>query len=176
MGGVFADENSRELFSFTTPTDSRQWQPVNDGVMGGRSVGQFEITNDETMKFFGTLSLKNNGGFASVRSRASKLNLTKGDQLVMRVRGDGRNYTFNLYVPTRRIAFSYREEFETKKDEWVEVVLPLEQFKATSFGRELRNQSLDPATVSGIGILLGDKKEGPFVLEIDWIKVQSGSE
>ena len=58
----------------------------------------------------------------------------------------------------------------------MEVVLPLEQFKATSFGRELRNQSLDPATVSGIGILLGDKKEGPFVLEIDWIKVQSGSE
>jgi monofunctional biosynthetic peptidoglycan transglycosylase len=172
---AFADENYRDLFSFTEPTNSQQWQAVNDGVMGGRSVGKFEITDEQTMKFFGELSLKNNGGFASVRTKAAKLNLTQGDQLVLRVRGDGRKYTFNLYIPTRRIAFSYRVEFETKKDEWVEVVLPLEKFKATSFGRELRNQSLDPATVSGVGILLGDKKEGPFVLEIDWIKVQSAS-
>ena len=38
-----------------------------------------------------------------------------------------------------------------------------------------RNQPLDPSDVNGLGILLGDKKAGPFELEIDWIKVDRTS-
>jgi hypothetical protein len=37
--------------------------------MGGVSEGKFKITDKKTMEFFGTLSLENNGGFASVRTR-----------------------------------------------------------------------------------------------------------
>jgi monofunctional biosynthetic peptidoglycan transglycosylase len=69
------------------------------------------------------------------------------------------------------MAFSYRAKFRTRKDEWTEVRIPLEKFVATSFGRVVSNQPLDPSEVNGLGILLGDKKAGPFKLEIDWIKV-----
>ena len=161
----------RKLFNFDTPDTSKQWQTVNDGVMGGRSEGRFRITDNKTLEFFGTLSLENNGGFASVRSRSTKLDLKEGDTLVVRLRGDGRKYNFNLYVPRRSTAFSYRADFETKKDEWIEVEIPLEKFVATSFGQVVRNQPLDPSEVTGIGIVLGDKKAGAFKLEVEWIKI-----
>ncbi len=54
---------------------------VNDGVMGGVSEAKFKISDKKTMEFFGTLSLANNGGFASVRTKAKKLGLEKGDSL-----------------------------------------------------------------------------------------------
>ena len=65
--------------------------------MGGRSNGRFKINDDKKMEFFGMLSLENNGGFASVRARGAKLGLEKDDVIVARVRGDGRQYNFNLY-------------------------------------------------------------------------------
>ena len=167
---VLADDDPATLFDFSKPDAAKQWQTINDGVMGGRSDGRFKINEHKNMEFFGTLSLANNGGFASVRSSGSNLGLVKSDAIVARVRGDGREYNLNLYTPSRRIAFSYRATFETRKDEWIEVRVPLEDFVATSFGRVIGNQALDPGEVNGLGILLGDKKAGPFKLEVEWIK------
>jgi len=41
---------------------------VNDGVMGGVPDGRFRVTERQTLECYGTLSLENNGGFASVFS------------------------------------------------------------------------------------------------------------
>lgn len=166
-----AEQRERTLFDFEDGSRSN-WRTVNDGVMGGRSVGRYQVTDSDALEFFGTLSLANNGGFASVRSRGNRLGLEPGDSLVLRVRGDGRKYSLNLYTPTRRMAFSYRAEFQTKRDTWIEIALPLDRFYATSFGRRVRS-TLKPADVSGVGIVLGDKKAGPFKLQVDWIKVRS---
>ena len=175
MSSRTAEDGGRILFSFDNSEAAAQWQTTNDGVMGGRSDGRFKINEKKNMEFFGTLSLENNGGFASVRARGSNLGLEKGDSIVARVRGDGREYSLNLYTPSRRMAYSYRSNFRTQKDEWIEVRIPLDKFVATSFGRVVRNQSLDPSDVNGLGILLGDKKPGPFELEIDWIKADTSS-
>ena len=167
------EEKDRVLFSFEEKNAAQQWQSVNDGVMGGRSDGRMKITDNKTLEFIGTLSLENNGGFASVRTRPSKLGLKKNDTLVARVRGDGREYAFNLYTQSRSTAFSYRANFQTKKDEWVEVELPLDKFIATSFGQVVQNQPLDADAISGLGILLVDKKAGTIKLELEWIKVRT---
>jgi NADH dehydrogenase [ubiquinone] 1 alpha subcomplex assembly factor 1 len=172
---VMAADEDRVLFEFGTPDAANEWQTVNDGVMGGASEGRFKISAEKTLDFLGTLSLENNGGFASVRSKPTKLNLEAGDTLVARVRGDGREYSMNLYTARRQAAFSYRALFNTKKDEWIVVSIPLDKFQATSFGRVVRDQSLDPGEVNGLGILLGDKKAGPFKLEVEWIKVRRPS-
>lgn len=165
--------DGRMLFKFDRQTDAKAWKTVNDGVMGGRSIGRFKLTNKGTMKFYGTLSLKNNGGFASVRTKSDKLSLAKGDSLVVRVRGDGRKFSLNLYPKARLTAFAFRAEFQTKKDKWIEIRIPLDKFVATSFGRVVKEFRLNPRKINGIGFLLGDKKAGPFELEIDWIKVQN---
>ena len=129
------------------------------------------MTRDKTLEFFGNLSLENNGGFASTRTRAGKLDLSPYDALVFKVRGDGRTYYFNIHFPTQQIAFSYRAKFTTEKDKWQEIRIPLKDFRATSFGEEVSDAApLDPKNIQAIGFLLSDKKAGPFKLEVEWIK------
>jgi len=173
---VMADDTSKVLFDFTGAEAAKEWQTVNDGVMGGVSEGKFKITDQKTLEFFGTLSLENNGGFASVRTKAKKLGLEKGDTLIARVRGDGREYSMNLYLNKPLIAFSYRAAVQTKKNEWIEVKLPLDKFEATSFGRPVKDAgAVKPEEINALGFMLGDKKAGPFKVEVEWIKVQSES-
>ena len=170
---VMAEEKPEVLFDFTNPDAAKEWQTVNDGVMGGVSEGKLKITAEKTLEFFGTLSLENNGGFASVRTKAKKLNLEKGDTLVAKVRGDGREYSLNLYVKKPLIAFSYRAMVQTKKDEWIEIKVPLDKFEATSFGNLVKDAGpVNPTEVNAVGFLLGDKKAGPFKLEVEWIRVK----
>jgi monofunctional biosynthetic peptidoglycan transglycosylase len=167
-----ANEPTRVLFDFDTSDAIRQWSTVNDGVMGGVSDGRCRFTEEGCMDFYGNLSLKNNGGFASVRSRPMDLQLAEGDVIVVRVRGDGRQYYLNVRVPTYRIAFSYRASFQTKAGEWQEIRIPLRSLRATSFGRQIPNASpVDASDVNSIGFLLADKMPGSFGLKVDWIKV-----
>lgn len=170
-------QTMQEMFSLNSSSDVSRWQIVNDGVMGGRSSSQASMvrtsSGTQAMRFAGNLSLANNGGFASVRSRPkASLGLNADDTIVIRVRGDGRRYTFNLYTPDRRTAFSYQLEFVTAAGEWSEVRLPVNGFVAHSFGRRVSGMSLDPTRVQSVGILLGDKRPGSFELLIDWIRVE----
>ena len=63
------------LSSFEKPDSERSWTSVNDGVMGGISRGGFKRTEQKTLLFSGELSLENNGGFASIRTKPRTLNL-----------------------------------------------------------------------------------------------------
>ena len=173
VASLMADDTQRTLFDFSGADSAKEWQTVNDGVMGGVSDGRFKITDAKTMEFFGTLSLANNGGFASVRTKPKNLGIEQGDALVAKVRGDGREYMLNLYPNRQRVAYSYRAAMQTKKDQWIEVKIPLDTFEATSFGRIVTNAgAVKPAEINSIGFMLGDKKAGPFKLEIEWIKVE----
>ncbi len=170
---ALADEPNL-LFDFTRADAASEWQTVNDGVMGGVSEGNFRVTA-KRLEFFGTLSLENNGGFTSVRTKAKKIGLEHGDTLVARIRGDGREYSLNLYVNKPLMAFSYRTVVQTKKDTWIEVKAPLDKFEATSFGRVVKDAgAVKPEDVNAVGFLLGDKKAGPFKLEVAWIKRAGG--
>jgi monofunctional biosynthetic peptidoglycan transglycosylase len=170
---VMADDTLQLLFDFTRVDAAKEWQTVNDGVMGGVSDGKFQITDAKTMEFFGTLSLANNGGFASVRTKPKNLGLEKGDTVVAKVQGDGREYMLNLYPNKQRVAYSYRATVQTKKDEWIEVKIPLDKFEATSFGNVVKNAgAINPAEINALGFMLGDKKAGPFKLDVEWIRVE----
>jgi len=88
-------DNAMTLMDFT-PRDLTAWNAVNDGVMGGLSRSYLRRTNQETAVFGGTVSLENNGGFASVRSRVPASDLSAFTGLAVRVRGDGRTYQLRL--------------------------------------------------------------------------------
>ena len=168
---LHAEEGEQMLLSFDKPEAAKQWRTINDNVMGGVSEGKSRITEEKTLEFYGSLSLENNGGFASVRSEAIKLDLDKHGGVVLRVRGDGRPYYCNLHVPTLMPAFSYRAKFDPQKAQWQEIRIPWEDFQATAFGRKLESKSsLEPSKVNAIGFLIADKKAGPFRLEVEWIK------
>jgi NADH dehydrogenase [ubiquinone] 1 alpha subcomplex assembly factor 1 len=161
----------RIIFDFDAENSSGDWVAVNDGVMGGVSDGRVRITDEGFLEFAGSVSLENNGGFASIRSRSEKTDLGEFDGLLIRVRGDGKQYDFNLRTDVPIMAGSYRLKFETADQVWQEVFLPFAGFEATSFGRVIRNvPTLDPAKIRSMGFMISDKQEGAFKLEVDWIR------
>ena len=159
----------KSLFDFTRATNAA-WPVVNDDVMGGVSTSSFRITNGLAV-FRGEVSLENNGGFASVRSLPSRLDLNGADGFVIRVRGDGRRYKFTARMDSSFDSAIYQCAFTTKQGEWAEYWLPLKDFVASFRGRVLTDvPPLNPAKVISVGFLISDQQAGPFQLEVAWIK------
>lgn len=156
--------------------DSLGWRVVDDGVMGGLSKGKIQISDDGVLTFSGKLSLENNGGFSSLRTDDLKMNLAGADGLVARVKGDGRTYQmrFSTEARFRGMEVSFKADFKTEKGEWTEIKVPFDQFKGSFRGMSLSKEKFDPGKIRRVGLLLGDKKQGPFELQVDWIRTYGG--
>lgn len=176
LAGSESDEpasvkSSEFVLEFEDPETEPEWRSVNDGVMGGLSQGD-GATKDGVMVFSGTLSLENNGGFSSVRTKSGLHDFTGAEGIALRVKGDGRTYQLRLSTDARHRGslISYQRKFETKAGEWTEVKVPFEEMKPGWRGQMLSGHVLDFSKVSQLGILIGDKREGDFRLEVDWMK------
>lgn len=154
------------IVSFEHLDSAENWYVVNDGVMGGVSEGVVSLSNKSTLLFSGKLSLKNNGGFSSIRSKLGKEDLSSMDGLIVRARGDGRSYYLNLYTSRLGSAASYRAALPTSGKDVEEIVIPFSLFQLTRFGRKISGRPLNTGNIQSIGFTLADSKEGPFNLEI----------
>jgi uncharacterized surface protein with fasciclin (FAS1) repeats len=167
---AMAQSNPASNLEFDSGT--KGWQTVLDGVMGGRSTGRIAAGEGGTLRFTGELSLENNGGFSQIRTAVPEGTFAGATGLVLRVKGDGRTYQCDIRSSRLRLmAGGYQKDFTTKSGEWIEVEIPFDQCVANSFGQRVRNApELDPASIESVGITLGDKREGPFAIEVDWIR------
>ncbi|MBU6247975.1 MAG: DUF4380 domain-containing protein [Xanthomonadaceae bacterium] len=163
----------RMLMQFAPEPQEPRWIAVNDGVMGGRSSGGPAIV-DGVLQFSGSLSLANNGGFSSVRSVGRDFDLGDVTAVVLRVRGDGRRYQLRLATDARErgLPVSYGASFDTRAGEWTEVRVPLASLQPSVRGTPLEGPPLDPSRVREIGLLIADRREGPFALSVDWIAAE----
>jgi hypothetical protein len=167
MKTVMASE--KPWFDFTQTTNVT-WQVVNDDVMGGISTSSFRITNGVAV-FSGRVSLENNGGFASVRTLPTRFELGEASGFALRVRGDGRRYKFTARMDTSFDGPLYQQAFTTKRGEWQELHLPLNDFVPTFRGRVLPGEApLDLRKLTSVGFLISDQQDGAFQLEVAWIK------
>jgi NADH dehydrogenase [ubiquinone] 1 alpha subcomplex assembly factor 1 len=158
------------LFDFSTEQALDDWTSINDAVMGGVSAGRLESTGNGTAKFTGFVSLENDGGFASVRSRPGRYDLGGYSGLRLRIRGDGRHYKVNLKTDLGADGILYRAIVETRENEWQVPRLPFEEFLPTFRGRFVQQAPrLDPSCVTSLGVMISDRQAGPFCLEIAWI-------
>lgn len=166
----------KTIASFGNADSLESWTSVNDGVMGGVSKGGFTRSGEGTLLFTGDLSLANNGGFASIRMQPGEFGLTGTSEIVVKTRGDGRTYWVDLRVSNQMSASSYRAFLPTTAGEWKETLIPFTDFKLQSFGRELPSKPINPASITSVGFTLADKKEGPFSLEIEYIKASAAAD
>jgi len=170
-GAAVRPKQHRVIFEFNGSDSGGLWISINDGVMGGVSKGGFRINDAGILEFMGVVSLENNGGFASIRSRPGTYDLSGYEGLLVRVRGDGKRYACNIRTDFEIMAGSYQQRFETKKNEWQEIALPFREFVATSFGQVMRDApKLDTAKIRSLGFTISDKQAGPFQLQVDWIR------
>jgi len=66
---------------------------------------------------------------------------------------------------------AFGSSFDTVEGQWTTVELPLTSFEPTFRGYRPRSTSpVDPADVGQFGLMLTDKQEGGFRLEIDWVR------
>ena len=160
----------RTLFDFSIVSGDDGWQILNDGVMGGVSISRFEIIGGLAV-FQGTVSLANNGGFASVRSPLIPPRLCGCDTFVLRVRGDGHRYKFTVRMQSSFDSAIYQSVFAPAPAAWEELRLPFADFVPTFRGRTLTGEPpLNPAGIVSVGFLISEKQAGPFRLEIAWIQ------
>lgn len=151
------------LTDFDSAPGDIRWRTVNDTVMGGRSRGGFRI-DDGTLQFRGSTNT-NGGGFSSIRSVPAALALA-GDGLTLRLRGDGRVYTFRLASSAMRA--TWWAEFPTT-GEWETIFVPFEAFTPRWRGMRLKGPALRAGRVDALGLMIYDKRDGPFALDVDWI-------
>lgn len=168
-----SDTDSRKpgqpLFTFTGPEPS--WYTVNDNVMGGISTSSVRIDPDsEKLTFSGSVSLENNGGFASTRSDWVSYNLQGYDGILMRVFGDGNVYRFRIRTALTGPEVAYTALFETKAGTWQDVYIPFTDMIPTYRGFIVNSAGpIDPSAIRSFGLMVSDKQQGEFKLAVDWI-------
>ena len=158
----------RILYDFQNLKQQQTWFPLNDDIMGGVSSGKFSFSKD-VLTFSGKLSLENKGGFASIRSKTDAMDLAATKKFKLRIKGDGKDYHFNISSSNFVADPGFQAKFETKKGEWKEIELSLCDF-SPAFGSRSSKSDLDMSKVKIMGLIISNKQAGPFKIEVDWIK------
>ena len=160
------DKGVLMLTDFTTETPDLGWYVQNDNVMGGRSQGGFETRPGEL--YFAGSTNTNGGGFSSIRTAPFQLDLSEYAGIRLRLKGDGRTYTWQLQTDARwrgrRV--SYWADFETRAGEWDTVDIPFADFFPQWRGFKLEGPELDPGQIREMGLYIYDKKDGRFELRL----------
>ena len=165
---ALAESPKKTLIDFSKVKES-DWQAVNDNVMGGISAGQFKI-NHQIGLFRGSLSLENNGGFASIRHILKSNPMKEETHIQLRVKGDGRTYQFRVRDNSRFDTVAFKYDFKTTPDQWLDILIPIASMTSTFRGRHLPNYTAPKASeIKQLGFLIADKTAGAFQLEISSI-------
>eukprot|EP00698_Gefionella_okellyi_P009306 TRINITY_DN2360_c0_g1_i2.p2 TRINITY_DN2360_c0_g1~~TRINITY_DN2360_c0_g1_i2.p2 ORF type:complete len:109 (-),score=13.96 TRINITY_DN2360_c0_g1_i2:160-486(-) len=90
---------------------------------------------------------------------------------MVRIRGDGRTYIVNMRTKS---LFPQEDVFQCflqqRENEWTNVLIPMDRFMLTWRGFVRGQSELQADAVDVIGIMLADRKEGPFSLAIESVK------
>jgi hypothetical protein len=145
------------------------WTTVNDPVMGGQSTSSTAF-GDGGLVFSGSLSLANNGGFASARSpENADIGRKAAGANAFRVRATGDGKTYLLKAGAAGQPYSYVQRFSTQAGVERDYDLPVRDFEPV--GMRLNPapdapRTLDPSTLSQVAIYILDKQQGPFTITV----------
>ena len=162
--------SSHIIFDFNKNSSISNWIVVDDVVMGGKSNGNFQLNKNGKGVFSGKISLDNNGGFSSVRYGFNKLNIEKFKSIVLKIKGDGKNYQFRIKHKSSDYA-SYITSFSSS-GEWQEIEIPLNSMYPSFRGRKLDEPNFSHKSIEEVTFLIANKKNEEFILLIDKIELR----
>lgn len=157
------------ITDFSSPSETRSWRIVDDVVMGGRSSGEFSISDEGHGVFSGEISLENNGGFSSVRHWPGDIPVNSNSTIRIRLKGDGKIYQFRI-KHNRQYEYSYVHEFSTS-GEWQDIEIPVEEMYPVYRGRKLNRPNFSYDSMEELIFLIGNGRPETFRLLIDKIEL-----
>lgn len=183
-------EQTKVLWEFRSQEDLNKWVISSDVEIGGKSEVYLKLgRNNQAALLYGTINTEvprdgetKYSGYCSMRAkppvgsfaRKKYYDWSNFNSLYLRVRGDGRPWMVNIYTDPY---FSHQKDdlysyfmFTRGGPYWEEIKIPFSKFFLSSRGRVQDQQHpvwLDK--ISTLGFTIGDKVDGPFQLEIDFI-------
>ncbi|KAM6913015.1 complex I intermediate-associated protein 30, mitochondrial [Xenentodon cancila] len=185
-------EQNRVVWEFRGPESLGEWTLSSDKEIGGQSEVHLKLSrNNNTCFLYGTLCSTpprdgetRYSGYCSMRLKQPQKSFDRKkhhdwssfNTLHLRIRGDGRPWMVSIATETY---FSHQKDdmynyflYTRGGPYWQDVKIPFSKFFLTHRGRIQDDQHrlwLDK--INTIGFTLGDKADGPFQLEIDFIGV-----
>jgi hypothetical protein len=145
-----------------------QWYTVNDGVMGGLSQGSASLAENRLVHS-GVLNT-NGGGFSYVGARLPTDIFSGYSRLQVRLNTLGRPYAVN-FGDARNRRISHQAPIPLGPgNAWQEVFIEFDQTVPTIFSRRVNSAPFDASAIEELNFILADGINGPFKMEIDWIK------
>jgi len=167
---LFSSMASHVIFDFKKNSDIENWIIIDDVVMGGKSSGIFKLNSEGHGVFEGAISLKNNGGFSSVRYKFEKSLIKEYTKVILKIKGDGKKYQFRIKSNSQDY-YSYIYPFPTT-GEWEEVQILLKDMYPSFRGRKLDQPNFSKDYIEEIAFLIGNKNQEKFKLLIDKIELK----
>lgn len=158
------------IFNFSTNENKDGWYIMDDVVMGGRSEGDFEITESGVGLFSGNVSLKNYGGFSSIRYGFAPKDIEGYKECVFKIKGDKKRYQLR-FKSSMREPHSYIQHFETS-GEWEIITLKFADFYPSFRGRRLSTPNFPAELMCEMSFLIANKKEEAFNLQFEWMELR----
>ena len=154
------------LTSFNGDSTDFGWYVQNDNVMGGKSEGGFDIAQGEL--FFSGNTNTDGGGFSSIRTRSLTLDLSAYTGIRVKVKADGRRYTWGVQTDARwrgrRV--NYWADFETMVGETQTIDIPFTKFFPQFRGFKLDGPEIDTSQIKEFALYQYDKTDGPFAMNL----------
>ncbi len=173
-------QNKQTIVQFKDSAPGSVWYPLTDQLrFADKGSSAFFAINSEkaSTAFYGELKLNEGAGFASYRT-AVKLDLSKFDEIHIKVQGDGREYKALIKDRAAKNSgqdYSYQIRFKTVKTETTELKLKIKDFIPVYRGRtDLSLPALNSAEIEELGLQINDKIPGPYKIEFgEWTAVKS---
>ena len=136
IGLVYETANSQEteimdtlILSLNSQEIVQIWVGIfKTTTLWGQSQGGFQVASDELI-FSGNTNT-DGGGFSSIRTHPLQLDLSDRSGIRVKVKGDGRRYTWHLQTDARwrGRSVNYWADFNTSMGEVVSVDIPFTSF------------------------------------------------
>lgn len=159
------------IFLLTAPmtinfTEDSEWYILNDGVMGGLSQSDAKQTKEGVL-FSGTVSLENNGGFASFRSPWNDYDLSDYKEVIVRYRSEGISQALVMETDRRYWVPNFKVSLPTT-DGWETKTFQLSAVKEYRLGNPTGRGFYAEAreNIIRLGFITDEKREGTFRFEV----------
>lgn len=158
-------------YDFGTSCDNcDDWFVVVDGVMGGRSQGTV-MQSEESIIFRGSISLENNGGFASLRTPYQDYNLSDYTTVTIRYKSTGQDFGLTLNKHRQFWRPQYKTNLPITNGTWKTLRCNLEDFGTYRLGQQMQGapDKDDLSNIIRLGLISNTKAATDFEIEVDHI-------